>query len=281
MVMNIAIIDLKITITATARCHLIAFYKQKRSLFGTIHFDYNFYKKFVKRFVVAIMTSLHTSILKILWKTPQSLAELERITPVSLPTLRKAVQELTEERWIRVVGQADAKGGRPAMLFGIDNRRYVVIGVHIQLPGLRLIATHLDGQVIHQEALFEKTKPSPREVMEAIQTYIATVQVRFPNQEIVGIGIAAPGYTHPLTGDIISVGRVPSWQDFPICQRLRDTLGLPVVIANDVDCMAFAEHLWTSGVRPEDAFVYPQDAGWFCAALNVVAILAAALTERY
>ena len=239
--MNIAIIDLKITITATARCHLIAFYKQKRSLFGTIHFDYNFYKKFVKRFVVAIMTSLHTSILKILWKTPQSLAELERITPVSLPTLRKAVQELTEERWIRVVGQADAKGGRPAMLFGIDNRRYVVIGVHIQLPGLRLIATHLDGQVIHQEALFEKTKPSPREVMEAIQTYIATVQVRFPNQEIVGIGIAAPGYTHPLTGDIISVGRVPSWQDFPICQRLRDTLGLPVVIANDVDCMAFAE----------------------------------------
>ena len=188
-----------------------------------------------------MMTTLHTSILKTLWKTPQSLAELQRITPVSLPTLRKAVQELTDERWIRVVGQADAKGGRPAMLFGIDNRRYMVIGVHIQLPGLRLIATHLDGQLIDEQALYEKTKPYPQAVMEAIQSYVEDMRARFPHQEIIGIGIAAPGYTHPETGDIISVGRVPSWQDFPICQRLRDTLGLPVVIANDVDCMAFAE----------------------------------------
>ncbi|MCB9459698.1 MAG: ROK family protein [Anaerolineaceae bacterium] len=187
------------------------------------------------------MTSLHASILKTLWKSPQSLADLQRATPVSLPTLRKAIQELTSERWIRVVGQADANGGRPAMLFGIDDTRYLLVGVHIQLPGLRLITSDLNGQVMHEETLFERIRPTPNEVIEAIETYVSEIRSCYPDQQLVGLGIAAPGFTHPITGDIISVGRVPGWDDFPICQRLQNSLGIPAVIANDVDCMAFAE----------------------------------------
>ncbi|MEZ4555504.1 MAG: hypothetical protein R2854_03470 [Caldilineaceae bacterium] len=64
-----------------------------------------------------------------------SLADLQQATQVSLPTLRRAVQDLTDARWIRVVGQAEANGGRPAMLFGADTTRFLLVGVHLQLPG--------------------------------------------------------------------------------------------------------------------------------------------------
>ena len=201
------------------------------------------------------MSTLHASILKTLWKTPQSLADLQRTTPVSLPTLRKAIQELTNERWIRVVGQADANGGRPAMLFGIDETRYFLVGVHIQLPGLLLITTDLNGLVIHEECFFEGVRPTPNEVIEAIQSYVSKIRAIYPDKEFVGMGIATPGYTHPVTGDIISVGRVTGWDDFPICQRLQNSLGLPVVIANDVDCLAFAE-FYESGKSSADNLVY-------------------------
>jgi predicted NBD/HSP70 family sugar kinase len=39
---------------------------------------------------------------------------------------------------------------------------------------------------------------------------------------------------------------VKGWQNVPICQHLRTVLDLPVSIANDVDCMAFAEFQHTS-----------------------------------
>lgn len=174
-----------------------------------------------------------------------SLSDLQGATQASLPTVRRAVQELSEARWIHVVGQADANGGRPAMLFGIDSRLYTVVGLHLQLPGMRLIATNLAGQVLNEEKRFSGVVPSPAECIAAVQTYLAELRDEFPERHIIGIGIASPGFVDLNTGDIISIGRVPGWEKFPICRHLEAATGLPVHIANDVDCMAIAEFQYT------------------------------------
>lgn len=184
---------------------------------------------------------LHSTIIKSLQSNPFSLADLQPVTQVSLPTLRKAVQELTDHRWIRVTGQAEANGGRPAMLFGLDETYYVLLGIHMQLPGLRLIVSDLVGTVLDETEAFQQSQPTPEQVVKTIVEYAQDVMVRLPHRKLLGIGIAAPGFTDPETGNIISIGRVSGWQNFPICQRLRTQLNVPVRIANDVDCMAFAE----------------------------------------
>lgn len=184
---------------------------------------------------------LYPSIIKTLLATPLSLADLQPITQVSLPTLRKAMQELSDHRWIRIVGQSDANGGRPAMLFGLDDSYFVLLGVHVQLPGMRMIVSDLTGRVLDEIEVFQRTQPTPDQVVQAIIDYAEDVQARFVNRKVLGVGIAAPGFTDPESGNIISIGRVPGWQNFPICQRLRTLLDVPVSIANDVDCMAFAE----------------------------------------
>ncbi len=185
--------------------------------------------------------SLHPAILKTLLSRPLSIADLHSGVQVSLPTLRKALQDLNDARWIRVVGQADTNGGRPAMLFGPDDSYYLSVGVHLQLPGLHLITADLRGQVLDEMHDFTDTIPQPDEVIQRIIAYVSTVQVRFPERRVLGIGIAAPGFIDPVSGDILSIGRVPSWYSLPICQRLHSALNLPIHIANDVDCMAFAE----------------------------------------
>ena len=185
--------------------------------------------------------SLSNAILRQLLSAPMSLADLQLATQVSLPTLRRAVQELTEGRWIRIVGQAETNGGRPAMLFGPDDTHYMLIGVHLQLPGVRLISTNLDGTVMGEEKKHDRVVPIPEEVVLALIDYVAQTRTNFPDRAVLGIGIAAPGFIDPITGDIISIGRVPGWESFPICRRLEKMLGLPVVVANDVDCMAFSE----------------------------------------
>jgi glucokinase len=184
---------------------------------------------------------LHTSIMKSLQRSPLSLADLQTATQVSLPTLRKAVQELTDSRWIRVIGHAEANGGRPAMLFGLDDAHYALVGVHIQLPGMHMIVSDLTGRVLDQVELFEQVLPTPDEALQAVIDYAAEAQRRLQDRQMIGVGIAAPGFTDPDSGDILAIGRVPGWQNFPICQRLRAELGISVEIANDVDCMAFTE----------------------------------------
>lgn len=185
--------------------------------------------------------TLKQAIVRHLLNTQMSLADLQNATQVSLPTLRRAVQELADARWIRIVGQAEANGGRPAMLFGVDNGLFAVIGVHLQLPGIRLILADLNGQALDEVELFDSVVPAPEACVQAVAGYAAAVRERFPQRQVLGVGIAAPGFIDLDNGDILSIGRVPAWGSFPICRRLQAALSLPVGIANDVDCMAFAE----------------------------------------
>lgn len=185
--------------------------------------------------------SLQHSIIRHLLTAPMSLADLQLATQVSLPTLRRAVQVLADAHWIRVVGQAEANGGRPAMLFGVDDSLYAIVGVHLQLPGVRLILTDLTGQVLNEVERFDNMVPTPEECVQAVVGYVAEIKNTFSSRQVLGIGVATPGFIDLENGDILAIGRVPAWGSYPICRRLQAALALPVYIANDVDCMAFAE----------------------------------------
>lgn len=185
--------------------------------------------------------NLHQAIIKSLLDNPLPISDLQAIAQVSLPTLRKALQELIDARWIRVVGQSEANGGRPAMLFGIDDRYYLVVGLHIQLPGIQLIATDLQGNVLDVAEDFSDVVPRPDQVIQRTQSYIQHIREAFPERLVLGVGVASPGFTDPVSGEILSIERVKGWQNTPICEHLEDLLNLPVTIANDIDCMAFAE----------------------------------------
>jgi glucokinase len=151
------------------------------------------------------------------------------------------VRALSKAKWIRVVGQAEANGGRPAMLYGINDSYYLIIGVHLQLPGLRLITTNLSGTIVDEADHFQGVIPTPNQSVAVVTDYISRIRTNFPERCILGIGIATPGFIDLNAGDIISIGRVPSWLNFPICRQLQAVANVPVQIANDIDCMAIAE----------------------------------------
>lgn len=198
---------------------------------------------------------LRKAIITHLLKSPMSLAEIQSITKASLPTVRRAVQGLTESHWISLSGQAEANGGRPSMLFGIDGGHYMVFGLHLQLPGLRLIATDLTGKVLKKIDFSKGEIPESIQAIRYVVDAIADIKKQFPHREALGLGIAAPGFVDLNTGDIIAIGRVPSWENFPICKHLSEATDLSVDIANDVDCMAIGE--FSSGHDPTGRnFVY-------------------------
>lgn len=187
------------------------------------------------------LQNLKSSILRLLRQEPHPIASLSDAIDVSLPTLRRAVEELIEIEWIRPVGRIPRTGGRPATLYGLDDRNFLILGVHLELPGLHFALTNLAGEIINHEHILGETEIRPNRIVRLIINHVNQLKTQYSERKLLGLGIATPGYVDPSSGAILSIGRAPQWQAFPLKARLEADVGLPVIVENDVDCMTFAE----------------------------------------
>lgn len=184
---------------------------------------------------------LPRSILSTLAARPASLADLTAATGASLPTLRRAMADLESSGWLTVVDREAATGGRPANLFGLNANTKTVIGVHLAHPGMRLVAADLHGTVVHEVVPEGLVDLEPEAVYTAVDDFIADLQARHDGRDVIGLGVATPGFIEAPTGTIVAIGRVPRWRNLPLRERLADQTGLPVLVINDMDALATAE----------------------------------------
>ncbi len=184
---------------------------------------------------------------------PHSLADLRDATGISVPTLRRAVQALLDGGWVRVAGRALATGGRPATLYGVDPTHHLLVGVLLEHPGLRLVATDLLGHVLDERVPEGVGDLDPDAVVGHVVAYLTHLRARFRERHPIGIGVASPGYVDPTTGSVLAIGRVPSWNNLPLRQRLAEATGLRVTIGNDIDAMAAVEF---GDLHDERTFAY-------------------------
>lgn len=180
-------------------------------------------------------------ILDSLGKTPMTLADLHTSAKVSLPTMRRALNELMEAGWVTIVGRNPSTGGRPAKLFGLNGASHMIIGVDVEIPAVNLVLVEINGNVIDQRCLSIYDDPLPDNAVDIITRYVDEIRARYPERNLLGIGMAAPGYVDPSTGEILFVGRLPRWRNYPMKSRLETHLNLPVIMENATDCMIRAE----------------------------------------
>jgi predicted NBD/HSP70 family sugar kinase len=184
---------------------------------------------------------------------PAAFKDLKTATRVSSPTLMRALQNLSETKWISPIGRAKSTGGRPATVYGLEASVYALLGIQLELPGVRLVLTSLEQKILTR-IVFSLQGYSPSEVVSAIASKVSRVQKEYSQYRILGAGLATPGYVDSENGEILFVGRAPTWQNFPIKDRLQVALGLPVVVENDIDCMARVEQR-TLGLKTDFLYV--------------------------
>ena len=83
----------------------------------------------------------------------------------------------------------------------------------------------------------------PQEMIDAIAQFAKQLLAEHPEVKVVGMGI--PGFVNFYEGTIEALTNVPGWHNVAVRQMLEEKLGLPVVIDNDANCMAYAE--WKLG----------------------------------
>ena len=183
----------------------------------------------------------------------RSLADLQTITQVSMPTLRQSLQELTDADRVSPVGQKSSTGGRRATLFGLNENTHLIIGVHLEIPAINMVVSNLNGDIVDRIHLGEQPPLLPDDAVRIIVDYAHQTQHSNPERRLLGVGSGMPGFIDPANGRVLSV-RATQWRQFPLKARLEAALDLPVIIENDVDCMAIAELAGTEAPNAEDLF---------------------------
>lgn len=85
----------------------------------------------------------------------------------------------------------------------------------------------------------------PDALIEAIIGQVNEIRETFPKVAAIGIGV--PGAVDFSTGVTYNLTNVRGWSSVPLRDRIRELSGLPTVLDNDANCMAFAEWKFGAG----------------------------------
>ena len=101
-----------------------------------------------------------------------------------------------------------------------------------------------DGELAEVRAWESHVERGPDAMLADFLGHARELVEAHPAIDAVGVSIGGP--MNPVTGVIIAPPHLPGWENVPLAERLRDELGMPVVVEHDAAACLEAEWLWGS-----------------------------------
>ena len=176
-------------------------------------------------------------------ESPISRTAIAERLDVSLPTVMRIVDELTEDGFVRSQGDKEWSGGRRRSLLEFNADGHVVLGVDLGGTKIYGALSNLGGCVI-DELNIDRHGTQGEECYEKLIAFIDTLLAspKLEGRPVRGIGVGAPGITLHEEG-IVKWAYSLNWKDYPLKAKLTDRYHLPITVDNDVNLAALGE-LW-------------------------------------
>ncbi|MFQ5921662.1 MAG: ROK family protein [Anaerolineales bacterium] len=126
-----------------------------------------------------------------------------------------------------------------------------VIGVDLGGTQIRTIRTNLAGEKVTRSQLPTHAEAGGEAVLERIHTAIEEVMRDVEPEEVLGIGIGAPGPIDAV-GRIYDPPNLPEWGDFSLTERILDRFERPAFAGNDANLAALGEYRFGAGQGVDD-----------------------------
>lgn len=180
-------------------------------------------------------------------------AQLKDLTGLSRPSVSDLVERLRRAGLITVVGESGAERRGPnARLYGIVADRAHLAAVDVRTGSVGLEIADLLGRTVGGAVLpVAPGDDSDRTVERAVALLRHTAREAGADAPHT-IAVGAPGLVDPATGELGTVGALPAWHS-ALVGALRQEFGVPVLLENEVNLAAVAEHR-LGAVRDRDTF---------------------------
>jgi predicted NBD/HSP70 family sugar kinase len=181
---------------------------------------------------------------------PLTRQQLQQRLGLSRATLVERLDTLTRLRMIRRAGHDASSGGRRAELLEVDRSSRVAVVAWLGASHVSVGVADLAGTVLvaHTERL--PLDHEPGHVLPWLVD-IARKQLGDTGRgaDLAAVGLAVPGQIDQITGISIMPPTMPAWRDQPLRDALADGLGVPVLLDNDANALAYGEYLATGDLQ--------------------------------
>ena len=180
-----------------------------------------------------------------------SRAELAERLELSPATITSITRRLLEAGLVEEGEPRTSQTGRPSIPLELIPGSAHAIGVQVAHEHVTGVLTRLDATVVDEfRHAFDPSAPGAVDALTAlIRSEIDAAARR--GLPLLGVGIAVPGVVEPETGTLRMSVRL-GWTGMPLASRLREALGVPVLVDNDISAVTAAERLYGPGADCAD-----------------------------
>ena len=184
---------------------------------------------------------------------PISRAEISRRAGISKPTVSIALQSLLDTGLVRETSADPDRPSYGAVFFEPVPEAAVVLGLDLGARFLRGALCDLRGVVRARQDVELRRTDEPG-VAESIGDHSQSLVAAsgLADDLIDGVVVGVPGV---VANGAVYLTHFESLEARPLATELRELLGLPVVLENDINLAALGEH-WEGVARGVDNFVF-------------------------
>ena len=182
---------------------------------------------------------------------PLSRAQIAELLDMSPATITQSTKRLLAEGLLVQEAPRPSSAGRPSIPLCLVPEAAHAVGVQVAHEHVTGVICRLDAEVVHSfRRDFDPAAP------QAFATLTALIRAEIDELgrrglPLSGVGVAVPGIVEPETGTLRMSVRL-GWTGLPLAARLRETLGVPVFVDNDISAVTAAERLYGPGADEAD-----------------------------
>lgn len=187
---------------------------------------------------------------------PVAQADLVRMSGLSKPTVRLAVANLERAGLIRAAGRRTGMRGPAAALHEVRPEAGYVLGLDVGRQFIRGAIVDLNAKDLARDAVAVKAANGPGLAAEVVALADSLLgAARLKRSQLTRTVLGSPG-VYDLGRDALRLAAgLPGWESPTVLARLRSAFGDDIMIENDVDVAAYAEHAHGHG-RDVDNFAF-------------------------
>ena len=147
---------------------------------------------------------------------PISRPSIAQRLELSLPTVIRTIDELTEENMVVQTAEKESTGGRKRPLLKINSEVFAIIGVDLGGTSIYGAATDLSGNVLVEEKTdnhLASADASYARLAKIISNLIKNKSIE--GRKILGIAVGTQGLTSHQDG-IVLRDQIQGWSNFPL-----------------------------------------------------------------
>lgn len=192
---------------------------------------------------------------------PATRAALATELGLNRSTIKMLVDGLAEAGVVEErVPRISRGAGRPSLLVLPQPQAAVVLAVDVQVEHVGIALVGLGGQILGRNSWnLRGRQREPDEVITHVAESTALLAQDLGLRPVAA-GISVPGVVRRSDGHVHEVTNL-HWRDVALGERMRTLLGIPVVVGNDAELGALAEHLRGVGKGASDAVFVSADVG--------------------